>query len=137
MYDEVIIVSVVFASIIAIAIVIGIVIYFAKRLEHKQILAAIEKGIPPSKLRPTEPKSIGPKWIKYITQGIIVLAVAAAFAFGFVRFPFYRNSPAFFVAIILCGVGIALIIRGLLYRKYYTFGEQIQSPDKNNSRENS
>jgi len=83
-------------------------------------LAAIEKGIPPSKLRPPESKYIGPKWIKYITQGIIVLAVACAFAFGFERLPFHihRNSPAFFVAAILFGVGIALIIRGLLYRKY-------------------
>ncbi len=137
MYDEVIIVSVVFASIIAIAIVIGIVIYFAKRLEHKQILAAIEKGIPPSKLRPPEPKSIGPAWIKYITQGIIVLAVAAAFALGFERFSGQGSGPGFFVAVILCGVGIALIIRGLLYRKYSAYGGQIQYPDKNDKVENS
>jgi hypothetical protein len=136
MYEEVLIVSVVFASSIAIAIIIGLVIYFAKRLEHKEILAAIEKGIPPSKLRPPEPKSIGPKWIKYITQGIIVLAVACAFAFGFERLSFHRNGPAFFVAVILCGVGIALIIRGLLYRKYADYGGQIQYPDKNNNAEN-
>jgi len=134
MYDEVIIVSIVFASAIALAIIIGLVVYFAKRLEHKEILAAIEKGIPPSKLRPPEPKSIGPAWIKYITQGIIVLAVAAAIAFSFRGHPFHRNSPAFFVAVILSGVGIALIVRGLLYRKYQP---KIQSPDKNNNAENS
>jgi hypothetical protein len=28
------------------------------------------------------------------------------------------GSPAMFVGIILCGVGIASLIRGLLYRKY-------------------
>jgi len=135
MYDEVIIVSVVFASLIAIAIVIGVVIYFAKRFEHKQILAAIEKGIPPSKLKSSEFKPTGPLWIKHISHGIIVIAVACAFAFGFERFPFHihRNSPAFFVAAILFGVGIALIIRGLLYRKYQP---TIQSEDKSNSTEN-
>ncbi len=136
MYDEVIIVSVVFASTIALAIVIGLVIYFAKRLEHKQILAAIEKGIPPSKLKSPEFKPTGPLWIKHISHGIIVLAVACAFAFGFERLPFHGNGPAFFIAVILFGVGIALIIRGLLYRKYSAHGEQIQSQNKNNAVEN-
>jgi len=84
---------VVFASSIAIGIVIGLVIYLGKRLEHKEILAAIEKGIPPFKLRPPEPESIGPKWIKYITQGIIVLAVAAAFALGFERLSVHSSGP--------------------------------------------
>jgi hypothetical protein len=133
-YDEVIILSIVFASAIALAIIIGLVVYFAKRLEHKEILAAIEKGIPPSKLRPPEPKSIGPAWVKYITQGIIVLAVAAAFALCFERFSGHGRGPGFFVAVILCGVGIALIVRGLLYRKYQP---KIQSLHKSNNAENS
>jgi sterol desaturase/sphingolipid hydroxylase (fatty acid hydroxylase superfamily) len=134
MYDEVIIVSIVFASTIALAIIIGLVVYFAKRLEHKEILAAIEKGIPPSKLKTEEIKQSVPLWIKHISSGIIVLAVAAAIAFSFKGHPFHRNSPAFFVAVILCGVGIALIIRGLLYKKYQP---KIQSADKSNNAENS
>jgi hypothetical protein len=124
---------VVFASSIAIGIVIGLVIYLGKRLEHKEILAAIEKGIPPFKLRPPEPKPVGPLWIKNITQRIIVLAFAAAFALGFERLSGHNSGPGFFVAVILCGVGVALIIRGLLYRKYHPM---IQSPDKNDKAEN-
>jgi hypothetical protein len=134
MYDEVFIVAIVFASLIALAIVIGFVIYFAKRLEHKQILAAIEKGIPPAKLKSPEIRSAGPAWIKYITQGIIVLAVAAAFALCFEEISYAGNGPGIFVAVILCGVGIALMVRGLLYRKYQL---KIQSMDKNNNAENS
>jgi hypothetical protein len=134
MYDEVFIVAIVFASIIALAIVIGFVVYFAKRLEHKQILAAIEKGIPPAKLKSAEIKSAGPAWIKYITEGIIVLAVAAAFALCFERLSGHDRGPGFFVAVILCGVGIALIVRGLLYRKYQP---KIQSADKSDNAENS
>ena len=130
MYDEVIIVAIVFASIIALAIVIGFVVYFAKRLEHKQILAAIEKGIPPSKLKSPEVRSAGPAWIKHISSGIIMLAVAAAFALRFEELSYAGNGPGIFVAVILCGVGIALIVRGLLYRKYSAGSVQIQTPQK-------
>jgi hypothetical protein len=38
-------------------IVVGVVYYLKKRLEHKQIMAAIEKGTPLSELRP--PKQNG------------------------------------------------------------------------------
>ena len=136
MYDEVIIVSIVFASMIALAIVIGFVVYFAKRLEHKQILAAIEKGIPPSKLKAPEAKSAGLSWAKHISSGIIVLAVAAAFALSFEELSYVDNGPGIFVAIILFGVGIALIVRGLLYRKYSAYNRQIEPPNKNNEVEN-
>jgi uncharacterized membrane protein YciS (DUF1049 family) len=134
MYDEVIIVSIVFASTIALAIIIGLVVYFAKRLEHKEILAAIEKGIPPSKLKTEEIKQSVPLWIKHISSGIIVLAVAAAFALCFEELSYAGKGPGFFVAVILCGVGIALIIRGLLYKKYQP---KIQSADKSDNAENS
>jgi len=36
-------------------IVIGMIYYYKKRLEHKQIMAAIEKGTPLSELRPPKP----------------------------------------------------------------------------------
>jgi sterol desaturase/sphingolipid hydroxylase (fatty acid hydroxylase superfamily) len=131
MYDEVIIVAVVFASIIAIAIVIGIVIYFAKRLEHKQIMAAIEKGIPLPEIRPV--RCNGVSWVRSLTGGIIIVSLALAFVFAG---PYMDGGPGLFVAIILFGVGLSCIVRGLLYRKYTVHGEQIQSPNKNNAVEN-
>jgi sterol desaturase/sphingolipid hydroxylase (fatty acid hydroxylase superfamily) len=112
-------------------IIISLVIFFANRFKHKQIMAAIEKGTPLSDLRPT--KKYGVSWIRNITGGIIVVSLGLAFVFAG---PDYTRSPALFVAIILFGVGIAGIVRGLLYRKYSAHSGKIQSSNKNNAVEN-
>ena len=127
---DALIVFIVFGSMTAIVIAISMAIYFAKRLEHKQIMAAIEKGTPLSELRRLKPISTGPEWIKYVTGGIVVLAVA--FAFGFSGLPGRLMGGTFFVAAILCGVGIASIVRGLLYRKYYLKGQTANNNNKEN-----
>ena len=92
-------------------IVVGLVYYLKKKLEHKQILAAIEKGTPLSELRP--PKPVGPIWIKYLTGGIAYLIIAAGLVWwlGF-------ESDIVWVPLILFAIGVAWVIRGLLYRKY-------------------
>jgi len=113
--NEAIIVFIVFASLTTVAILIGLIVYFGKRLEHKQILAAIEKGTPLSELRPAKPKPVGPIWVKYLSGGVLILAIGLAFM---VEGLWMAGSPMRFVGIILCGVGIASLIRGLLYRKY-------------------
>ena len=112
-------VLIIFLGISSPLIIIGLIYYYKKRLEHKQIMAAIEKGIPLSELIPAKPT--GPAWIKHLTFGIILLAIALGV--GFVRPG--PKGPMLFVAIILGGVGVAQVIRGLLYRKY-------QPSDKNN-----
>lgn len=115
-------------------IIIGVIYYLKKRLEHKQIMAAIEKGTPLSELRPL--KQTGPTWIKSLTAGIALLIFAAGVAFvtivGHVRLDQQRVvyslfSPFSFVLVILLAVGISCLIRGLLLRKAQ---RQIQPPDK-------
>ena len=128
--EDALVVFIVFGSMTAIVIAIGLAIYFAKRLEHKQIMAAIEKGTPLSELRPLKPRPTGPEWIKYLTGGIVVLAVA--FAFGFSGLVGRWLGGTSFVAIILCGVGIALIVRALLYRKYYLKSQTANNNNKEN-----
>jgi len=128
--EETLTVFIVFGSMTVIAIVIGIVIYFAKRLEHKQIMAAIEKGTPLSELRRPRPGPTGPEWIKYLAGGIVVLAIA--FAFGFEGQLDRLLGGSSFVAIILCGVGISLIVRSLLYRKYCLKDPAANSNNKEN-----
>jgi hypothetical protein len=44
-----------------------------KRLEHQQILAAIEKGTPLSELRP--PVDKGPHWVRSLSIGVIFLLI--------------------------------------------------------------
>ncbi len=95
-------------------LIIGLVYYFLKRLEHKQILAAIEKGTPLSELRPPKQKQNGALWIRSLTFGIALIIIGLAFV---VAGP-GGDSIALFIAFVLCGIGLAWLIRGLLYRKY-------------------
>ena len=119
--DPAIIVFIVFSSMSTVAIVIGLLVFFGKRLEHKQILAAIEKGTPLSDLKSRKPEPVGPAWIKYLTGGIAIFFVGLAFMSAGPGIWGMRNAgPWAFVAFILCGVGLAWVLRGLLYRKYET-----------------
>jgi hypothetical protein len=101
-------------------IVIALVYYLKKRFEHKQILAAIEKGTPLSELRP--PKHTGRLWIKNVTAGIAFLIIAAGFVCvlifdGATPFPQARFGH-FITATIFFAIGASRLIRGLLQRKY-------------------
>jgi len=114
-------------------IVIGLIYYYKKRLEHKQILAAIEKGTPLSELRP--PKPVGPLWIKYLTGGIAWIIIAAGLFYWFyarqVEYSSYASaSGAILIPFILLAIGIAWVIRGLLYRKYQP---RVEPSDKVNN----
>ena len=111
-------VAVLILALAAPLIIVGVVYYLKKRFEHKQIMTAIEKGTPLSELKP--PKQNGALWIKNITVGIALLIIGLALV---LVGPWTIGSPgSFIIAFILCGVGIAWMIRGLLYRKY-----QVQS----------
>ncbi|MHC4681693.1 MAG: hypothetical protein ACYTEK_23725 [Planctomycetota bacterium] len=90
-------------------VIVGLVYYLKKRFEHKQIMAAIEKGTPLSELRP--PKPNGALWIKNLTIGIALLIIGLGWSI-------MMGRHAMFAAFILIGVGIAWIIRGVLNRKY-------------------
>jgi len=114
--DPAIIVFIIFSSMTTVAIVIGLLVFFAKRLEHKQILAAIEKGVPLSGLKPPKSEPAGPAWVKYLTSGIAIFFIGLAFMFGGAVWDKGGVGP--FVAFIMCGIGLAWVVRGLLYRKY-------------------
>ncbi len=117
-------------------IVVGVIYYYKKRLEHKQIMAAIEKGTPLSELKPAKPT--GPLWIKNLTSGIAMLIVAA----GLACIPLlghFDGPPGpppfvyFVVAVIFFAIGISRLIRGLLQRKTQ---QQTQSSDQTDAGEN-
>ena len=92
-------------------IVVGVVYYLKKRFEHKQIMEAIEKGTPLSELKP--PKQNGKLWIKNVTIGVALIIIGlGAWWTG----PGHGGMSAF-IALIIFGVGVAWLVRGLLYRK--------------------
>jgi len=101
-------------------IVIAAVYFLKKRLEHKQIIAAIEKGTSLSELRPAKPAS--PVWIKNLTAGITLLIIAAALLFIVLicrgKFDELEDLFGYFVVVaVLFAIGISRFIRGLLQRK--------------------
>ncbi len=111
---------IVFVGISTPIIVVGMVYYLKKRLEHKQILAAIEKGMPLSEIMPQ--KKSGPSWINNLTGGIMMLLIAAGFVvmqilmhkYGMPLVPFLILGV---VPIVFFANGIAALIRGILQRK--------------------
>ncbi len=113
-----------FFFVAVILLILGLFEHLKKRLEHKQILAAIEKGIPLSELKPPKPQPAGPSWVRYISVGVALIVAA------FVLFLFRDWNPGGIVIAVLLGTGAAWTIRGLLHRKYESKGQQV---DQNSS----
>ena len=105
-------------------IILFLFLFSKKRMEHKQIMAAIEKGIPLPELKPlTSSRRATPAcaWIKSLTIGIAFLIFSLPFLFKFLE-PFIRRDYVSENALMPFGVffavGAAFLIRGLLLRKY-------------------
>ncbi len=101
-------------------IVVGVVYYLKKRLEHKQIMTAIEKGTPLSEIIPPKPKPAGPAWIKFVSTGIMLIIIGLGFTF---LNPMHTSHVGALIFTVLCGVGVGMLVRGLLHRKYYLKNE--------------
>lgn len=129
--NEAIIVFIVFASMTTVAIIIGLITFFCKRLEHKQILAAIEKGTPLSELKPPKKQQNGLLWIKNFTFGIALMIIGLSLLL--VVGPRRMGGASTLFALVFFAIGIAWMIRGLLYRKYQS---QSQPLAKSNAVEN-
>ena len=120
----------VFLGIASPLIVICLVYYYKKRLEHKQIMAAIEKGTPLSELRPVK-KHTGPAWIRAYTSGIAMLIIAIGLTFIIVLMLNYGAPGQFLILLLIpvvfLGNGIAALIRGRMLKN---IPEQTQ-PEQN------
>ncbi len=104
-------------------IVVGVAYYLKKRFEHKQIMAAIEKGTPLSELRP--PKQNGALWIKNLTFGIALIIIGLGIGLS------GRGSGI--IGLVLFAIGVAWVVRAWLNRKYQL---QSQPLAKSNAAEN-
>ena len=118
--------AVVFAGVSIVVLIVGQLYYSKRRLEHQQIMAAIDKGAALSEVglaRPTTP------WIRNLTWGVALLIVGISLAglwwnaFGYWRGAgqswnagtWWRVGP-FILGLVLSAVGVSLVVRGLLRR---------------------
>jgi hypothetical protein len=104
-------------------IIVGVVYYLKKRFEHKQIMAAIEKGTPLSELRP--PKQNGALWIKNLTIGIALIIIGLGIGLS--------GRGGGIIGLVLFAIGVAWVVRAWLNRKYKV---QSQPSAKSNAAEN-
>jgi hypothetical protein len=119
----------IFVSIVSplIVLVICLFYYLKKRLDHKQIMAAIEKGTPLTELqcvkqpaRRAERK--GPRWVKSIVVGIALIIISLPFLVMFFEPLFCEgrvDDDSLIPFGVFFGIGFALFIRGLLLRKLW------------------
>ncbi len=114
--DAVIETSVIVGYVIVV-IALFLFLFFVRRLRHKEIMAAIEKGISlPTK--PTTPK--GPRWITNISVGIGFLIVSLTFLGLPLGTYFHKKEFAEGMLVpfgISLAAGVAFFVRGLLQRK--------------------
>jgi hypothetical protein len=120
---------------IMVMVIFALLVWFLitkKRLEHQQIMAAIEKGTPLSEIKPVELKKKEINWIKSLTTGIALLLIGSGWIImrfigrGFCFADAEANSGVSFAALVLIAIGTAGIIRGILLRK----AEKALSADK-------
>jgi hypothetical protein len=95
-------------------VIIGIFYYLKKRLEHKRIMGAIEKGIPLSQLRKARPAPRGDEWIRSLSRGAAMIIAG----FGFIVF----HGITLLVGFLLFALGVYLVTGSYLRRKYVPAG---------------
>jgi len=105
-----------------IVLIICLFYYLKKRLEHTQIMAAIEKGAPLSELRLAKEtvRRKGPAWIKSIVVGIALIFISLPFLVMSLEPLICRgdvDDEGLVPFGVLFGIGLAFFIRGLLLRK--------------------
>lgn len=126
--DGIIVTLIVFTAISLPVIVAGLVYFGKKKLEHKQVLAAIEKGIPVSELSlraPKQKKDDGPGWIRDQSKGttLLIIGIGTGVAFWFLINGLPHSEDGVYhvmwiVPIVFLGNGIGLLIRSKQRKKY-------------------
>ena len=135
--NEMLIVLIVFTAPAMPILIIGMVYYHKKKLEQKQILAAIEKGVPVAELNigtKKQSKSQGPGWIQDQSKGITLLVIGIGIAIAFWFFVTSLGGGVFnvmwIVPVVFLGNGIGLLIRSNMRRKYEKTELEEQTPSE-------
>ena len=135
--SEMLIVLIVFTAPAVPILIIGLVYYYKKKLEQKQVLAAIEKGVPVAELNlgaKKQSKSQGPGWIQDQSKGITLLVIGIGIAIAFWFFVTSLGGGVFnvmwIVPVVFLGNGFGLLIRSNMRRKYEKTELEKQPPSE-------
>ena len=135
------IILVVFITCCAPIIILALLYYHKKKMEHTQIMTAIEKGTPLSELKPVKkPPRPGPVWITEYTTGITCLIIAAGFFLVLWTMLSRRRMDPFFailyiVPIVFLANGVGAIMRSKILKKNHPDLENVppEIPDNINT----
>ena len=116
-------VALVILALVSPLILVSIVYYLKKRLEHRQIMAAIEKGVSLSEIIPPKPQLVGPAWIRSVSTAVAMTIIGL----GVIWSKGFAGNPEVIVGFVVLGVGAGWLVRGLLHRKYDLKSEQSQN----------
>jgi hypothetical protein len=126
--EVVLVVLIVFTAISLPFIIAGLVYFGKKKLEHKTLVAAIEKGVPVSELNlstPKDKKNDGPGWVQDQSKAITLLIIGSGIsvAFWFLMRGANMDTQHIFwvlwiIPIVFLANGIGLLIRSIQRRKY-------------------
>lgn len=102
-------------------IIILLFFFYKKKLQHQQILAAIEKGHPIEALL-AKPVNKEKGWLYNISAGVGLLLVAGCLILVYSPMGVYRSGHRpenflIFIPIILIGMGITRLMRGIYQKK--------------------
>ena len=142
--SETLIVLIVFTAPAIPILVIGMIYYHKKKLEHKEVLAAIEKGVPISELSigpKKQDKSAGPGWVQDQSKGItlLVISIGIGFVFWLALEPWYRAglmNVLWIMPVVFLGNGVGLIMRSKQRRKYEKPAPAEELSENNTDRSN-
>lgn len=114
-------------ALIILPVILIILFYFYKKKQQtRMILAAIEKGLPVSDYL-IEPKEKSyTAWIKNLSTGIGLLFLGLAGLAAMIFMPYLgleTDSDFLIISIIMLGLGLIFLLRGILLKRYETASE--------------
>jgi len=123
---------VVFGFIFLVVFVVTLFGFLRARMRHKEVLAAIEKGIPLPELTAAEPRVLQsrprmPRWITNVSLGIALIVLSPAFMFHGLAAGRMQGMESLsqtiiwgsaFPSLVCFSIGLFCLIRGWMLRKH-------------------
>jgi hypothetical protein len=96
-------------------LLILLLLFYRKKLQHQQIMAAIEKGLPVSEfIAKAKSADTAVNWVRSLSLGVGLLFIGVAMA-GFMLWS-KAHPPMVLIPIVIGGFGLIFLLRGILQK---------------------